>query len=161
MCLQSKVGRLGILCGEYSSQKNCAGILDLGTQVKTEDGSEYEFTSKLPLHSVATQDKITIEKKSIKIYCMNAMQHSQLLQVYKMYFLYKKKITNIQWTRTKVSSSPPLLLLLRKNSQKSSQPTLESSSIQTAEPIVKCHCTVLNGRAANLQTHSHIKYWKN
>ena len=44
---------------------------------------------------------------------MNSMQHSQLLQVYKMYF-HIKKITNIQWTRTKVSSSPPLLLLLRK-----------------------------------------------
>ena len=52
-----------LLGGEYSSQTFCAGILDLGTQVKTEDGSIYEFTSKLPLHSVATQDKINPHKK--------------------------------------------------------------------------------------------------
>ena len=67
MCLQSKVGRLGIMRGEYSSQKICTGILDLGTQFKTEDGSEYEFTSKLPLHSVATQDKITMKRNQLNI----------------------------------------------------------------------------------------------
>ena len=73
--------------------------------------------------------------------------NAQLLQVYKMY-LYIKKKSNIQWTRTEVS------LLSCSSSEKltkSSQPTLESSSIQTAEPIVKCHCTVLykNGGKKN------------
>ena len=33
----------------------------------------------------------------------------------------------------------PALLLLSEKLAKSLQPTLESSSIQTAEPIVKCH----------------------
>ena len=49
----------------------------------------------------------------------------------------KSEIISYQWTRTKVSSSPA------PPHPKNSQPTLESSSIQTAEPIVKCHCTVL------------------
>ena len=30
--------------------------------IETEDGSVYKFTSKLPLHSVATQDKITMKR---------------------------------------------------------------------------------------------------
>ena len=34
---------------------------------------------------------------------------------------------------------PPALLLSSEKHAKSSEPTLESSSIQTAEPIVKCH----------------------
>ena len=40
--------------------------------------------------------------------------NAQLLQVYKMYLYIIKKITNIQWTRTEVSSSPAPPL---KNSQ--------------------------------------------
>ena len=43
-----------------------------------------------------------------------------------------------QWTQTKVSSSSPSL----KKLTKSLQPNLESSSIQTAEPIVKFHTTL-------------------
>ena len=39
-----------------------------------------------------------------------------------------------------MSSSPPAA---PKNLPKSSQPTLECSSIQTAEPIVKCHTILL------------------
>ena len=79
---------------------------------------------------------------------MNAMQHSQLLQVYKMY-LYIKKSQIFSGLEPKC----PLLLSCSSSEKltKSSQPTLESSSIQTAEPIVKCHCTVLykNGGKKN------------
>ena len=35
-------------------------VSSLQSFIETEDGSVYKFTSKLPLHSVATQDKITI-----------------------------------------------------------------------------------------------------
>ena len=48
------------------------------------------------------------------------------------------KITD-QWTRTKVSSPPALLFLSSEKLAKSSQPTSESSRIQTTELIVKCH----------------------
>ena len=73
---------------------------------------------------------------------MNAMQHSQLLQVYNMYLYIKKKSQIFSGLELKC---PPLLLSCTSSEKltKSSQPTLESSSIQTAEPIVKCHCTVL------------------
>ena len=39
----------------------------------------------------------------------------------------------------RIEPSVLLLLLLSEKLAKSSQPILESSSIQTAEPIVKCH----------------------
>ena len=37
-------------------------IFSLQSFIETEVGSIYEFTSKLPLHSVATQDKITMKR---------------------------------------------------------------------------------------------------
>ena len=38
-------------------------VSSLQSFIETEDGSVYKFTSKLPLHSVATQDKINPHKK--------------------------------------------------------------------------------------------------
>ena len=58
----------------------------------------------------------------------------------------------ISGTRTEVSSSPPLpknLPFLRK----SSQPTLESSSFQTTEPIVKFH-TILEMGSHDESAHT-------
>ena len=42
-------------------------VSSLQSFIETEDGSVYKFTSKLPLHSVATQDKITMKINQLNI----------------------------------------------------------------------------------------------
>ena len=61
--------------------------------------------------------------------------HTHTHTCIKCIFIYKKN------HKYSVDQNQSVLLSSSEKLAKSSQPTLESSSIQTAEPIVKCHCT--------------------